>query len=324
MAPLKHKVWIDCDVGSDDTFALVLACHSPGIEVLGISTVYGNSGIEYTTKNTLGLMTAFGNTSIPIYKGTTLPYLRVPKPSTDVHGVTGLGNAGLLPEPTRQVEPVHAVIALGECLMKQEDDSVYLVVTGPFTNIGLMLAIYPEAPSKIKQLVAMGGAIGLGNKSPASEMNIWSDPEASAKTFSNPGLCGKLVMLPIETTHTMLATKEVLAEFHPEKSKLRQLLHNLLSAFNSAYAKTFNMPLGGPVHDPGCIFYILHPESCETKFVNVQIAVGGICDGRTVCDMFGRGGDPPNVHIITKVDVPFFWRCIIEAIDVADKNSTMG
>jgi purine nucleosidase len=53
---VNKKVWLDCDPGIDDMLAIILACLSPQLQVLGISTSSGNSTLENTTQNTLNIL----------------------------------------------------------------------------------------------------------------------------------------------------------------------------------------------------------------------------------------------------------------------------
>jgi inosine-uridine nucleoside N-ribohydrolase len=50
----------------------------------------------------------------------------------------------------------------------------------------------------------MGGAIGLGNWTPAAEFNIIVDPEAAAIIF-NSGI--RVNVIPLEVSHTVLITE---------------------------------------------------------------------------------------------------------------------
>jgi uridine nucleosidase len=46
---MKKTIWLDCDTGSDDSFAIILANHHDKVHLLGISTVFGNNSLHYTT-----------------------------------------------------------------------------------------------------------------------------------------------------------------------------------------------------------------------------------------------------------------------------------
>ena len=48
-----RKVLLDCDPGHDDAIAIMLACASPEIDLLAVTTVAGNVTLEHTTRNAL-------------------------------------------------------------------------------------------------------------------------------------------------------------------------------------------------------------------------------------------------------------------------------
>ena len=73
---MKQHLWLDCDTGSDDSFAIVLAGHTPSLHLLGISTVFGNNQVAQTTLNTLRITSMSGLQHIKVYKGASKPLLR--------------------------------------------------------------------------------------------------------------------------------------------------------------------------------------------------------------------------------------------------------
>ena len=83
---MKKQVIIDCDPGIDDAVAILLAKNRPEIDLIGITTIYGNSTIENTTRNALHLKRTFDLES-PVYQGAARPlYIEMDDPPTFVHG----------------------------------------------------------------------------------------------------------------------------------------------------------------------------------------------------------------------------------------------
>ncbi len=50
----------------------------------------------------------------------------------------------------------------------EQSEPIDFVVTGANTNLALLLRVFPDIKQKIKRITIMGGAIGVGNKSPAA------------------------------------------------------------------------------------------------------------------------------------------------------------
>ena len=63
------KVILDVDTGTDDAVALMVAALSPDIELVGATTVNGNTTIDFTTENTLRVFDWIGMPEIPVYRG---------------------------------------------------------------------------------------------------------------------------------------------------------------------------------------------------------------------------------------------------------------
>lgn len=82
-------VWLDCDPGHDDAFAILLATHSSKIDLLGISIVHGNDTVEHCAKNALRILWASGVKGVPVYTGIERPLIREPKFCPEIHGIPG-------------------------------------------------------------------------------------------------------------------------------------------------------------------------------------------------------------------------------------------
>ena len=97
MAPTP--IWLDCDTGHDDAFAILLAARSPDVQLLGISTVYGNAPLTKTTYNTRAILKAIGREDVPVYAGAAKPFCRETSKASDIHGESGLDGTTCLPTP---------------------------------------------------------------------------------------------------------------------------------------------------------------------------------------------------------------------------------
>jgi len=171
-----HKIIIDTDPGIDDAQAIAFAIAHPDIELLGLTTVFGNASVEITTGNALLLLDRFGRPDIPVAAGAADPIQSERRPAPDfVHGADGLGNLNLEPS-ARKVTDENAA----EFIVRQANEhlgEISLVAIGPLTNLALALDLDPLLPSKLKELVVMGGCVDEpGNVSPLAEANFINDP----------------------------------------------------------------------------------------------------------------------------------------------------
>ncbi|MGH3834730.1 MAG: nucleoside hydrolase [Pseudonocardiaceae bacterium] len=191
---------IDTDPGVDDAVALMLAAASPEVQLLAVTTIFGNVGVELTTANALRLRALAGLGQLPVAAGAARPLVYPHNQRTDSwHGPDGLGGrADLLPEPTG---PIHhrGAVALMADLLHAASVPVTLVAIGPLTNIALLLAAHPEVKPRINRIVAMGGLLPGG---PPAEFNIRSDPEAAHRVLVEEDVPATLVPLDL----TLLAT----------------------------------------------------------------------------------------------------------------------
>jgi pyrimidine-specific ribonucleoside hydrolase len=181
---------IDTDPGVDDAVALMLAAASPEVQLLAVTTVFGNVGVEITTANALRLRTLAGLGSLPVAAGAARPLVYPQPRRTDRwHGQDGLGgHADLLPQPSGASNALGAVTLMA-ALLDRAVAPVTLVAIGPLTNIALLLAVHPEVKARIGRIVIMGGNL---DDSPA-EFNIDSDPEAARRVLVEEDVATTLV-----------------------------------------------------------------------------------------------------------------------------------
>ncbi len=306
---MKHKIILDCDPGHDDAMAILLAAHHPGVELLAITTVAGNQSVEKTTRNALKVCSLANVRAISIAMGMDRPLVRPPKHSPEIHGESGMDGPHI-PEPTIEPDPRHAVDLLIDLLMNSEGD-ITLVPTGPLTNIAAAMRQQPAIIPKIRAISLMGGAIGLGNVTPAAEFNIHTDPEAAAIVFG----CGRpITMSPLEVTHQALATSVVSERLRAAQRPVATFAADLLVFFADTYRTIYGFP-AAPLHDPCAVAAVVDPTIIRAHRMHVEIEITGEwTSGRTVCDVYGKLGKEPNARVGYALEVERFWDMVISTI----------
>ena len=301
-------VLIDCDPGHDDAIALLLALASPEVELLGISTVAGNQTLEKTTTNALKILEFVGRTEVPVAAGAPRPLVREPYVAAHVHGESGMDGPDL-PPPTTEPVAGHAVDFLVERLGASELP-VTLIPVGPLTNVGLLLALHPEIAGRIERIVLMGGAIGLGNTTPAAEFNIWADPEAAARVFTS-GI--DVTMIGLDVTHKALfrpADSERLAA----TGRVGKLVSELFAFYQQFHSAQYGWD-GSPVHDAVAVAHVVRPGLVTTADRGVVVDCGGeLSRGRTYVDLSGRARWEPNAHVGVDIDAQGFVDFLVERL----------
>jgi inosine-uridine nucleoside N-ribohydrolase len=295
---MPTPVIIDCDPGHDDAMALLLAVASPELEVVAVTTVAGNTGIENVTANALRVLDVAQRADIPVAAGAGRALLFPARTADEVHGETGLDGPEL-PPPSRPAEPVHAVELLARKLREQP---LTLIPTAPLTNIALLLALHPELHERIERIVLMGGAYGLGNVTPSAEFNIWCDPEAAHRVFTS-GI--EVTLVGLDVTHrAMLSAARAEA--------LRETGHaGAVVADLHAFYRRFHLEVYGhddtPVHDALAVAHVIDPAILRTAQLSVEIDVTlGPCRGRTVVDQLRRTPRHANAHVAVDVEADRF------------------
>jgi inosine-uridine nucleoside N-ribohydrolase len=303
------SVILDCDPGHDDAIALLLALASPEIELLGITTVSGNTTVEQTTANAIRVLDHLGLDDIPVAAGAGRPLVRRRDERSDaVHGETGLDGPEL-PAPGREPRHEHAIDWIAKTLSISHEP-VTLVATGPLTNIALLLAHCPELQGRLGRIVLMGGAIGEGNATPAAEFNMWVDPEAGARVFS----CGlEKTMVGLDVTYQALMT-QAHAERLAAAGRAGKLVADLYAFYSHVHQERFGRGRA-PVHDACAVAHLIDPTLIETRNCGVRIDTGGeLSRGRTNVDRWNRMGWEPNCQVAVDIDAERFLELLVERI----------
>ncbi|WP_317640742.1 nucleoside hydrolase [Deinococcus arenicola] len=169
----KLPVILDGDPGHDDAINILLALASSELEVLGLTTVFGNVGLERTTHNAL-ITRELTGAGVPLYAGADRPLVLPRIRAEAVHGKSGLDGPDL-PTPTRGAEAEHAAHFIIR-QVRERPGQITLVPTGPLTNLALAFRLAPDIVPLVRGVVWMGGSTDTGNWTPAAEFNALADP----------------------------------------------------------------------------------------------------------------------------------------------------
>ena len=293
------KFIIDTDPGTDDAVAILIAlAHFKDDELLAITTVAGNVGVDVGTRNALRILEHANRNSIPVYKGESKPLKRDLLTAEWVHGTDGLNGVGF-PEPSKSEESLGAVDYITE-LLSSSEEQITICVLGPMTNIGKVLGSKPELAKNINQIIFMGGGAGFGNHTPVAEFNILVDPEA-AKVVLNSG--AKLVMMGLDVTHQAISTKERLNKIHETGTTTGEYLVGLMGSLADLEIVKQKFPDGTPVHDAFVTAYLVDNSLTTGEITNVEVEVDSqLTLGQTVVDVNNISGRNKNVHWMNRVD----------------------
>ncbi|KAK2080338.1 hypothetical protein QBZ16_000191 [Prototheca wickerhamii] len=327
----KIPVWLDCDPGHDDALAIILAGHSPLIELLGLSTVAGNQTVDKVTENAYRILYAAGLPGVEVVQGQGRPLLRPPLVCGEIHGESGLDAGPHNPRQTRGAPQAWRswppAWRRPSRRRRPGEPRVRVVATGALTNVALLLTLHPELIPAL-EVVFMGGALGTGNTAPVAEFNIQVDPEAAHIVTS----CGvHTSMVPLEVTHTALVTEAVAEAVlggplapRDSASPFRKTMYDLLHFFQSTYKEVFGFD-NPPLHDPCAVAYVIAPELFKVSFLRVDVETrSDLSAGQTVTDLRKTTGRAPNTHVCLAMDVEGFWALMLSSLATADASSPLN
>jgi purine nucleosidase len=305
---LPQKVILDCDPGHDDAIAILLAARSPALDLRAITVVAGNQTLPKTLNNALRVC-SFAGIDVPIAAGHARPLVRPQIIAEDIHGASGLDGPSLPPPALTPVDE-HAVdLIIRE--VQQAPGEITLIPVGPLTNIASALHREPAIAAQIKRIVLMGGGIREGNRTPAAEFNIYTDPEAAHVVFTSGA---PLTMIGLDVSHQSIPTADERERIRALGGAVPILVDELLDFFSDTYRQVFGFE-GAPVHDACAVAQVIEPALVQTLHRNVVIETQGTYTaGMTVCDMLGVTGRPPNVDVGVALDHARFWDLLIEEL----------
>lgn len=305
---MARPVILDCDPGHDDALNLMLALAGPELEVLGVTTVFGNVGVERTTRNALVVLETIGART-PVFVGADRPLVRDRISAEAVHGESGLDGPDL-PTPSRGPETRRAAEFIVEAVLARPGE-VTLLPTGALTNVALALRLEPRVAPALREIVLMGGSLDVGNWTPSAEFNILCDPHAARIVFES-GV--PITMFGLNATHQAIATPERVARFRALGTRVGAFAADLLEFFREHHEERYGWT-GAPVHDACTAAYLLRPDLFRVRPMFVEVETNtGLAFGRTVCDFWKVTGRTPNADVALEVDAAGFYDLLVERL----------
>jgi inosine-uridine nucleoside N-ribohydrolase len=297
----RPKIVLDCDPGVDDSIAILTAARYG--DLLGITTVNGNVGIDHTTRNAL-VVAQIAELDVPVHRGAARPLVAPVHGAVRVHGAAGFGAI----EPPDLHRGETSSDAVGYLLeMSRTHADLDLIAVGPLTNVALAVRRDPEFVTRLHSLTIMGGAArGLGNVTPSAEFNIWADPEAAAIVF-DAGIMPTLV--PLNLTHQVMADAVTIAELRRADTPTARLAADLLTHTNGVAVEG-----NSALHDPCAVLAVTHRHlfALHQRHVAIELT-GAHTRGMTVVDERLHGSAAPNALIAFDVDRSAALSLIIDA-----------
>jgi inosine-uridine nucleoside N-ribohydrolase len=311
----QHRIIIDTDPGIDDAMAIFFALNSPEIELVGLTTTFGNGHTDLTTINALRLLEIAGRSDIPVAQGAPQPIAsKFEESGSVVHGDDAQGNLHL-PLPTTKAIQQSAVEFIVEQVMNAPGE-ITLVPIGPLTNIALALQLEPRIAEAVREVVIMGGnALCPGNITPAAEANIFHDVEAADMVF---GAVWPVTMVGLDVTHKTILTAQQLARWDGSSKATTRHLSGIIP-FYLNFTREVNKLDGIFLHDPTTLAYLVAPDAFKTEKSWIRVESESFSRGKTWPASFMNKWSTawlnrPFVNVCVDVDGPRISDLILERL----------
>ncbi len=304
------KIILDCDPGIDDALAIALAVRH--CEVLSLTTVGGNVGVEHTTRNAGSVLALLGRSDIPVHSGADNPLSGpVAKRAEEYHGLNGLGGA-VVPDPQVPVASTDAAAAIVELV--RANPGCWLVPTGPLTNIALAFRAAPDLAPLLAGISWMGGSTIGGNVTACAEFNSWVDPEAAAEVLDYVSAhTVRFIMAGLNVTHTVTIDEPVVASWRG--SARGDAFASLMDSYLVQYRQRYTLP-GAAVHDALAVVAVTHPHliTVERCHVGVDCSSGPNRGRTSIDDRPLLDPAQPNTDVVMSADSATICALITEAV----------
>lgn len=300
------RILIDTDPGIDDAAAILMALASPELEVVALTTIFGNSSVDVCTANARRVLEAAGRSDIPVYMGAGKPLLRPVNEgwAAHIHGGDGLGDVvsdgSTGSPPTEKGESgKHAALAIIETVMAAPGEITVLAL-GRMTNLAIAMALESGLASAVREVVVMGGAVTVpGNVSGVATANLHEDPESAAIVYRSGA---PIVQVGLDVCNRVTVSPSQLAAIAAAPSPAAKLLSEATGYLREAYIRTGRIGPNDGVryNDMPAVGYAIDPGLFTARPAYVEIETHSeLTKGQTVADW---NAAEPNARICLEVD----------------------
>ncbi|XP_015951459.1 uridine nucleosidase 1 [Arachis duranensis] len=276
-----QKLIIDTDPGIDDSITIMMAFESPEVEIIGMTTIFGNVTTQGATHNALLLCELAGHQNVPVAEGSPEPLKGgIPRVADSIHGSDGLGNMFLAPPKAKKIDKFASEFLVEK--VSEYPGQVSVLALGPLTNLALAIKRDSSFASKVKKIVVLGGSVlALGNVNPAAEANIYGDPEAADIVFTSGA---NIVVVGLNITTQIKFTDADLLELKESRGKYAHLLSNMCKFYRDWHVNSDGF-YGIFLHDPVSFVALVQPNLFTYKKGVMRVETQGICEGHTIMDL---------------------------------------
>lgn len=304
-AATQKKIIFDTDPGTDDAMALMLALHSPELDVRAITVVPGNVTAQQGLENALRMVSLANRCDIPVAGGAQHPLFQKLITAEFWHGKNGLANVELPPSkckadahygPDLIIQTIHAA-----------PHEIALVPVGPLTNIALAVLKDPSIVPLVKEVVLMGGSISGGNVNAAAEANIYNDPEAAQIVFQAGW---PLTMVGLDVGDKTLLSRKYLDQLGSTHGPVNDFIY-AVAKFSFDLSASWGFP-GTPMYDPLAVGVAIDSTLVKAPAMHVDVETKG---------EFTRGETVANRHGAVERNALHGDHYVIEGVDQVSPNA---
>jgi inosine-uridine nucleoside N-ribohydrolase len=319
MAGVRRKVVVDTDTGLDDAHSLLYLLAQPDIEILGLTSIFGNTTTDQAARNIAAVLDVAGRDDIPIFLGAAAPLAGELRIDPRWHGADGLGDRGL-----SRLNPVLQPESAADYLVRianEHPGRVDLHPIGPLTNVALALQRDPDLLGKFRSVVLMGGG---GPYPPPGGLTLTdanSDHDrAAAELVYTARNTGNVVMVGVNVTLQALLNEHDYEKLRSQPGRWPQFAATILDASNETYQYTWGRRISA-VHD-ALASVILHRPDIATGWVegpvtftptagSFAVQVARTHDGQPLSF---KTADGPTIRAVTSFDHSEFSRVLLDAL----------